>query len=246
MQKRRLWLLLGLLPLVALTPGELMASAQLQLKVSSGSMTVSSPVLASPGSTSLVGVCLGTVGTHHACLSGWDVTVDAGNTQGTVLNPSTIINPFMSEAADAKTITTVTNPLTIEVSATGFTGSLTGVESLLSEQFGGPNGSNVAFSVFYNTSNTLFPSLGNHLVDSYTGSSGTTFDNIALSPLAPATSPYTLTLVAVISASPAGQESSFSMMESAVPEPGFYGVLALGLGGMILAVQRKRKAASKV
>ena len=63
-----------------------------------------------------------------------------------------------------------------------------------------------------------------------------------ISILAP-TSPYSLALIAVLTATGAGQTFNFDFTVTGVPEPGFYGLLALLLSGLYFVSMRKRSLA---
>jgi hypothetical protein len=67
-----------------------------------------------------------------------------------------------------------------------------------------------------------------------------------IGPLSPSPgNPYSLTFVATItpSAAAASGETFFGLTVAATPEPGLYGVLALGMIGLVVVWQRKRKTA---
>jgi len=230
MEKRRIGLLFKILPLVVLTSGALMAVPTLEVELQSGGTVTS--LTGNPGVITLVGQTVGS----------WVVNVDVAQSTGLSLANPSVTNPFLTETASAVTTGASAQNLTISVSGSGFTGSLTGAYNLLSQQFGGPAFGTSAFSVYYDPGDALFAQT-NQLGTTFS-SGGASYTNSFLSPLSDGGT-YSLTLVAVLTHSAAGT-TNFTMNESVVPEPGFYGLLALGVGGLILVAQRKKKATARV
>jgi hypothetical protein len=101
------------------------------------------------------------------------------------------------------------------------------------------------FSLYYDPGNTLFATTDQ--LGSTFNTSAESYSNSFVTPLS--ASSYSLTLVAVVTHSVSTGESGYTQAdfeESVVPEPGFYGLLALGVGGLILVAQRRKKATTKV
>jgi len=246
MRNRNFGVLVRIVSLVALTSAVLMATPNLELQLSSGghvdTYTATGTFVQTPFSFN--GLQVGS----------WNVSIAIGENQGTALSPS-VTNPFILEEANTTTTgpASGSNSLTVSVSATGFTGTVAGAEQLLSQEVGFASAGTASFSVYYNTSDSLqsLPLSGsNQLLLSSAGNTGSYSNSqtgsVADPPLsANPAGPYTLTLVAVLTQSAAGA-NNFELSESVVPEPGFYGLLALGLGGLFLAVQSRRKAVTKV
>jgi len=241
MQKKNSWFLVKVLPLIALTAGVLMATPTLTISTA-GASTVTL--------TSASGL----IQYSHA-IGAWNITVDTAET-APLLGSAAV--PTMLLTSTDQSLSTA-GALTIEFSANNFTPALPSFESLLSTQSGDQGlvsnpliaDGTVTLSAYYDPTNlingtTATDPLHAILLSTFS-SSGATYTNSKIGPLTPSSSLYSLTLVAVVThtQSALGQ-TDLTMNESVVPEPGFYGVLALGLGGLILAVQRMRKATAKV
>jgi len=231
MTKKSSWVLFKLLPLVVLTSGILMATPTLlELQVTSGAST--SGVQSSP-----TGFLF-----YSGAVGNWYVNDSIGTTTGVITT-----NPIITSSGSAEATASSPASLTLEVSAVGFTGDLTGAQNLLSlESISRQLSTGTAsFEVFYGNTDGFFQDSGT-LVGPTTPTAGSPFALSNVGPLSPSGSPYSLTLVATLTNTANGATTNFNMSESVVPEPGFYGVLALALGGLLLAVQRRRKVVAKV
>jgi len=237
--KKALLFAFKLLPLVALTSGILLATPTLELQLSSGASTVT-VADNGPGDLSPVAGLI----SYSGAVGQWDLNVETATSYpaaGSTSDPTMSLQSTNLAASGA-------DPLTIMFSVAGFTGPLPSGEALLSAQSGLQNifGTSTAdgttqLSVYYDPGNTLFATTDQ--LGSTFNTSGESYSNSFVTPLS--ASSYSLTLVAVITHSVSSGETGYSqvnMDESVVPEPGFYGLLALGVGGLILVAQRRKKA----
>jgi hypothetical protein len=183
---------------------------------------------------------LGTVGA-------WDISVSTGSTKpflGTAQTPIMNINSTATRIGN-----TDAGSLTFELFEDGFLANpfqakLTGAVS------SGNNSGTATLSSLLDQTNPFDPFTGSQYAS--TGGAlayNTTSDAVlsvtgnSISPL----TPFSLTLKTVVTMVAGGANGTVNVNAalSAVPEPGFYGALAIGLSGLFAAVARRRTAAKE-
>ena len=185
---------------------------------------------------------LGRVAWTGVFFGGWDISVNTGSTKP---DSGSATDPIMSLTATAKRLNNDAGTLTFMFSDTGFT---TGdFQGLFTSGVGNASSKGTGTtSALVDGGDILFGGL-----PSYATNGGQTWTNNTkeytktgglVSPL----SSYSLTLKSVIAFDANQQNKQFTVTTSlaAVPEPGFYGALALGLSGLFAAVARRRKSSN--
>lgn len=185
-------------------------------------------------------------------LNGWTIT---GGTGGTSYSPG--LNTLVGIDLGGYTATCIagvggcsTDPLTMAVSATGFTTPID-TNGFLLEFSGNVHGGQVTTSAYWDTADTYFCNSGNSaandcgasdLIHSLTLGSGTGSMWALGGP--DTIRSYSLTVVDTFSASGSG-DPSYSVdttVTQAVPEPGTLALLGAGLLGCALVVSSRRRA----
>lgn len=158
----------------------------------------------------------------------WNINVSTASSLGTSSSPLLSLVNFNNATA--------AGTMTIEFSETDFDQDPLNVKVFT----GGinPSGGSTTASSLYDAANTVFA--GTQLT-SFTSAADSYNKTVfaGASPLAP----YSLTLKSVLTATAAGTFGS-TIQLTGVPEPGFYGALALGLSGLFAAVVRRRKSSN--
>jgi len=98
----------------------------------------------------------------------------------------------------------------------------------------GGDGSGSTLETFYNA--VLYSTFSNN-------APGADSLNVLGAAVTPGTNPYSLTLKTTLVAGASGGLFTSDLQLTGVPEPGFYGALAVGLSGLFVAVARRRRAA---
>jgi hypothetical protein len=190
---------------------------------------------------------------YTGTLNGWSITAGTG---GTSYSPD--LNSFVGMDLGGYTVTCVgvggcsNNPLTIVVSATGFTTPIDSNQFLL-EFSGNVHLGQATTSAYYDTADTYFCNADNspssfsndcgssNLIGSLTAGNGSNGESLTGGP-DPIRS-YSLTLSDTFLAD-AGVDPSYSMDTTLtqVPEPGTLALFGAGLVGCALLVSRRRRA----
>jgi hypothetical protein len=220
------------LALAALTAGSAMAVPTLMISGDNG-VTFTTVTDQSGADTSSV---VGRIN-WSGLLNGWDIGVSIGNTKpnsGTAAVPSI----SLSVQADTAGARQGANSLVVMFSDTVYT-----ADPFQAQTSAGITGPGTAVdSFFYSASNTLFDTAGG----TYRSASLPVAGNAPLltGPAILGLSPFSLTLRAVIQTSEAGTTQDILSLR-AVPEPGFYGLLSLGLSGVFFLAHRRRSQAKQ-
>jgi hypothetical protein len=188
---------------------------------------------------------------YTGTINGWTITAGTG---GTSYSPG--LNTMIGIDLGGYTATCVgvggcsKDPLTIAVSATGFTTPID-TNGFLMEFSGNVHGGQVTSSAYWDTANTYFCNSGNSawndcgssdLIHSMTLGNGTGSESALGGP--DTIRSYSLTVVDTFSAG-LGSDPSYSVdttVTQAVPEPGTLALLGGGLLGCAFVASRRRRA----
>ena len=170
----------------------------------------------------------------------WLITFSGGTTKPF---DGTALNPLMTLNANIKLLSTASGSsrkLKIEFSENNFQANP--FSAMLTTTTNAPNRV-VQYGVLYDDNTdvdggTLFA--GSAFVPTYTSDTSDGGDVKFGGPIA--LNPFSLTMITEVTLAK-NQTVNTDMLLAAVPEPGFYGALALGLSGLFAAVARRRSAA---
>lgn len=192
----------------------------------------------------------GTLGrvTWIGTVGAWDISVSTGSTKpflGSATNPLLNINSTATRSGD-----TLAGSLTFELFEDGYLaspyqGKLTGSVS------SGNSSGTATLSALLDDVSPFTPFTGDPYVSTagaltYNSSSDAEINVLGgvVNPL----TPFSLTLKSVVTMVAGGTNGTVNVDAalSAVPEPGFYGALALGLSGLFAVVARRRRKSANV
>lgn len=218
--------------------------SKLGLIAATVSMLAAGAVFASPLEMTVDGtqVTLSSTGGYsNADLDGWDIYFFTGTSNSPSLTPFGIDLSGLTAAC----ISGSCAPLTVSISDDGFAGPIgaNGFSTTLSDTQEGKG--SVTQTAYFGQSNSYFDTSGTIGSITLTGSSADTVDGGG-----PASTPYSITLTDVFTASCTGNGCvSFSIdgdvAAASTPEPGTLALFGAGLLGCAIFVGRRRRRSSQ-